>query len=152
VLNILDVIEAISGSRPDDSGQVISEAAIDSRQVLPGGLFIALPGERVDGHEYITDAFRRKANFALVQKDMSGSFNQIDLRNKKVPEVLPEPPYCILVPDSRCSSEDSQILAQETEYPYRGDHGICWKINYKGTCCRSPFPPVLYPEEQRQPE
>jgi UDP-N-acetylmuramyl pentapeptide synthase len=77
VLNILDVIEAISGSRPDGSGQVISEAAIDSRQVLPGGLFIALPGERVDGHEYIADAFRRKANFALVQKDMSGSIKKI---------------------------------------------------------------------------
>jgi len=100
VLNILDVIEAISGSRPDGSGQVISEAAIDSRQVLPGGLFVALPGERVDGHEYIADAFRRKAIFALVQKDMSGSFKQIDLRNKKVPETLPEPPFCILVPDS----------------------------------------------------
>jgi len=100
VLNILDVIEAISGSRPDGSGQVISEAAIDSRQVLPGGLFVALPGERVDGHEYIADAFRRKANFALVQKDISGSFKQIDLRNKKVPETLPEPPFCILVPDS----------------------------------------------------
>lgn len=100
MLNILDVIEAISGSRPDGSGQVISEAAIDSRQVLPGGLFVALPGERVDGHEYIADAFRRKANFALVQKDISGSFKQIDLRNKKVPETLPEPPFCILVPDS----------------------------------------------------
>ena len=100
MLNILDVIEAISGSRPDGSGQVISEAAIDSRQVLPGGLFVALPGERVDGHEYIADAFRRKAIFALVQKDMSGSFKQIDLRNNKVPEALPEPPFCILVPDS----------------------------------------------------
>jgi UDP-N-acetylmuramoyl-tripeptide--D-alanyl-D-alanine ligase len=100
VLNVLDVIEAISGSRPDGTGQVISDAAIDSRQVLPGGLFVALPGERVDGHEYIADAFRRKANFALVQKDMSGSFNQIDLCNKKVPEVLPEPPFCILVPES----------------------------------------------------
>ena len=100
MLNILDVFEALSSTRPDGSGQVISEAAIDSRQVLPGGLFVALPGERVDGHDYIGDAFKRKANFALVQKDMSNSFSQVDLRGNKAFSNLPEPPFCILVPDS----------------------------------------------------
>jgi UDP-N-acetylmuramoyl-tripeptide--D-alanyl-D-alanine ligase len=100
LFDILDVIEALNGHRPDFRGQVISEAAIDSRQVLPGGLFVALPGGRVDGHDYIAEAFSRKASYALVQRDLSSSFRQIDLNANDLPASLPEPPFCIRVPDS----------------------------------------------------
>ncbi len=42
--------------------------AIDSREVQPGDLFVALPGERVDGHRFVGDALRRGAAAALVRK------------------------------------------------------------------------------------
>lgn len=43
-------------------------AAVDSRRVRPGNLFVALRGERVDGHDYIEQAFRNGARAALVAR------------------------------------------------------------------------------------
>ncbi len=42
--------------------------AVDSRRVEPGNLFVALPGERVDGHEFVGAAFEKGARAALVSK------------------------------------------------------------------------------------
>lgn len=42
--------------------------AIDSRQVVPGDLFIALKGEQTDGHAFLPDAFRRGAVAAMVHE------------------------------------------------------------------------------------
>lgn len=39
---------------------------IDSRAVEPGDLFLAIPGERVDGHQFIGEALQRGAVAALV--------------------------------------------------------------------------------------
>lgn len=39
---------------------------IDSRAVQPGDLFIALPGERVDGHQFVREVFEKGAAVALV--------------------------------------------------------------------------------------
>lgn len=40
--------------------------AIDSRAVKPGDLFIALPGERVDGHQFVRQVFENGACAAMV--------------------------------------------------------------------------------------
>ncbi|WP_022961871.1 UDP-N-acetylmuramoyl-tripeptide--D-alanyl-D-alanine ligase [Halopseudomonas pelagia] len=40
--------------------------SIDARYVRPGGLFVALPGERVDGHDYLAQARANGAAAALV--------------------------------------------------------------------------------------
>ncbi len=61
------------------SRRVITDAVIDSRLTIPGCLFVALPGEKVDGHAFVEDAFRRGAALALVQKDVPG-FDTVDLR------------------------------------------------------------------------
>lgn len=42
--------------------------AIDSRRVNPGDLFVAIPGERVDGHDYIAQAIERGATAILAQR------------------------------------------------------------------------------------
>jgi UDP-N-acetylmuramoyl-tripeptide--D-alanyl-D-alanine ligase len=39
---------------------------IDSRAVRPGELFIAIPGERVDGHQFVREVFEKGACAALV--------------------------------------------------------------------------------------
>lgn len=46
---------------------VFSEAVIDSRLATPGCLFVALRGERVDGHQFLNDAAARGARAALVR-------------------------------------------------------------------------------------
>jgi len=43
-----------------------TRAIHDSRLVEPGDLFIALRGRRSDGHDFLSDAFRRGASAALV--------------------------------------------------------------------------------------
>ena len=61
MLHLADVLEALTGVRPPQAGVVITEAAVDSRQVIPGSLFVALPGERTDGHDFVPEAFKRGA-------------------------------------------------------------------------------------------
>jgi UDP-N-acetylmuramoyl-tripeptide--D-alanyl-D-alanine ligase len=79
MLTIADAIEAITGFRPQTT-TVITEAVIDSRQTIPGSLFVAIPGEKSDGHNFIGEAFKRGASFALIQRDAGASFRTLDLR------------------------------------------------------------------------
>ncbi len=106
MLTLADVIEALTNTRPAMAKTVITEAVIDSRQAIPGSLFVALPGEHVDGHAYVADAFRRGASFALIQHELGENFPTLDLRpNAQPPESLdsPEsliPPLCLRVENS----------------------------------------------------
>ena len=45
----------------------IRGAAVDSRRVEPGNLFVALPGERTDGHEHLAAAVEAGAAAAARQ-------------------------------------------------------------------------------------
>ena len=102
MLTLADVIEALTNIRPAQAKTVITEAAVDSRQVIPGGLFIALPGEHADGHDFVVDAFQRGASFALIQHEIDPSHNKLDLRDKdnvEIPSSLGLP-VCLLVDDT----------------------------------------------------
>jgi len=101
MLTLADIIEALTGNRYASASQVITEASFDSRQVIPGALFIALPGERVDGHDYVADAFELGAHVALVRRHISG-YPVVDLRevSDELVEDLPELPFCLLVEDT----------------------------------------------------
>ena len=77
MLNLADVFEALLGYRPEGIDLVITEASIDSRQCIAGSLFVAIPGEKVDGHNFVGDAFHKGASIALVQKDLSNLFPNI---------------------------------------------------------------------------
>ena len=46
----------------------IRGAAVDSRRVVPGNLFVALPGERTDGHEHLAEAVANGAAAVLVSR------------------------------------------------------------------------------------
>ena len=43
-----------------------ASAAVDSRNAVPGCCFVALRGERVDGHRFVSEAVRRGASVVLV--------------------------------------------------------------------------------------
>lgn len=47
---------------------MVNGVVIDSRHVEPGVAFIAFPGDRVDGHEYITDAISMGARAVLITR------------------------------------------------------------------------------------
>jgi UDP-N-acetylmuramoyl-tripeptide--D-alanyl-D-alanine ligase len=99
MLTLADVIEALTNIRPAQVNTVITEAAVDSRLVIPGGLFVALPGERVDGHDFVAEAFQRGASFALIQHEISGTYRTLDLRAGTKASFSPdmETPICLLV-------------------------------------------------------
>ncbi len=64
-----DVLAALLGGRleaPPDARVELRDLVSDSQQVSPGGAFIALPGERMDGHAFVADAARRGARLAIV--------------------------------------------------------------------------------------
>lgn len=46
----------------------IRRAVVDSREVRAGDLFVAVPGARADGHDYVGQAFARGAAAALVSR------------------------------------------------------------------------------------
>jgi UDP-N-acetylmuramoyl-tripeptide--D-alanyl-D-alanine ligase len=74
------LIEALTGYQSAGGPQIITDVAIDSRMSIPGSLFVALPGERTDGHYYVSAAFAKGAIAALVQREMPADFNTLDLR------------------------------------------------------------------------
>jgi UDP-N-acetylmuramoyl-L-alanyl-D-glutamate--2,6-diaminopimelate ligase len=51
-----------------DADQRITAIAADSRQVVPGALFVATPGERTDGHRFLDDAIARGARAIVVDE------------------------------------------------------------------------------------
>jgi UDP-N-acetylmuramoyl-tripeptide--D-alanyl-D-alanine ligase len=62
-----EIASAVRGALrgPDD---VASTVETDSRAVGPGSLFVAIDGERLDGHAFVGDAFARGAVGALVHR------------------------------------------------------------------------------------
>jgi UDP-N-acetylmuramoyl-tripeptide--D-alanyl-D-alanine ligase len=52
------------------SDRPVRGAAVDSRVVAQGQLFVALPGERTDGHAFLSDAARRGATALVVSQDV----------------------------------------------------------------------------------
>ena len=79
MLSLADVLEALTGFRLDTATPVITGGAIDSRQVIQGSLFVALPGEHHDGHDFVGEAFQAGAGYALVKRDLSSQFPVVDL-------------------------------------------------------------------------
>ncbi len=96
-----DLIEAITRIRLTGASPEIGGASVDSRQIQPGQLFVALPGEAVDGHDYVAKAFENGAAAALIQRPVSG-LPTIDLSTGNLPEgfSIPSAPVCFLVKDT----------------------------------------------------
>lgn len=99
MLKLSDVLEALTTLQMETNTPVITEAVIDSRQAIPGSLFVAIPGERVDGHDFLADAFKRGAAFALIERDVDASFRTLDLRAGLSADSIPDlsPPLCLRV-------------------------------------------------------
>ncbi len=65
-----DVARAVDGLLLGGEA-VVSSVAIDSRDVRPGGLFVALPGTRTDGGRFVPEAFTNGAGGALVRDNLT---------------------------------------------------------------------------------
>lgn len=72
-VRISDVLASVPVTvhAPDalDTDAIVTGIGYDSRQVRPGYLFVALPGTRVDGHDFVGAALESGAVAAIVSKE-----------------------------------------------------------------------------------
>ena len=106
MLTLADFLEPLTGIRLEAARLVITEGVIDSRLAIPGAVFVALPGERTDGHQYVAQAFQNGASLALVQQEIPEGIPVLDLRTPLTHVALAnrladlDVPFCLLVNDS----------------------------------------------------
>ena len=68
--NIAKVCQGTYCGSPDLSSREVESIVTDSRQVQPGALFVAIPGERVDGHTFIEDVIAKGAMAVVSERDL----------------------------------------------------------------------------------
>jgi UDP-N-acetylmuramoyl-tripeptide--D-alanyl-D-alanine ligase len=68
-----DEVALLTGGERVSAGSVApGRVVLDSREVQKGDLFIAVKGERVDGHDFLNDVVARGAAGALVSRGVEG--------------------------------------------------------------------------------
>ena len=69
-LSLLEILEVTGGGEIGGTqvGETFSTFHTDSREVRPGGVFFALRGAEMDGHQFVGDAIARGAAAVVVQR------------------------------------------------------------------------------------
>jgi UDP-N-acetylmuramoyl-tripeptide--D-alanyl-D-alanine ligase len=68
LFTIEEILAATHGQTGDLGGQVIEAISIDSRELGPNALFVAIKGDRFDGHDFVDTALANGAVAALVSR------------------------------------------------------------------------------------
>ncbi|MBE3069038.1 MAG: UDP-N-acetylmuramoyl-L-alanyl-D-glutamate--2,6-diaminopimelate ligase [Planctomycetes bacterium] len=85
-MKLSELASGVPGSRLTGPGDVeIVRAVHDSRRIRAGDLFVALPGTKIDGHQFVQAALDAGAAAAVVER----------------PVDLPAHPPLLVVPDAR---------------------------------------------------
>jgi UDP-N-acetylmuramoyl-tripeptide--D-alanyl-D-alanine ligase len=82
-LTLGDVLRATGGSLIGDPTTRVCGISTDSRSSLQGALFVALSGERFDGHDFVPQAAEQGAAAVLVERDVACSLPMV-----RVPSTL----------------------------------------------------------------
>ena len=72
VLSLAEIADVVGGRlhRADPGAQVTGSVEFDTRKLTPGGLFAALPGEKVDGHDFAAQAVESGAVAVLAAREV----------------------------------------------------------------------------------
>ncbi|MDR3685705.1 MAG: UDP-N-acetylmuramoyl-tripeptide--D-alanyl-D-alanine ligase [Coriobacteriia bacterium] len=76
--------ELLSGSL----SKVVSDVCIDSRCIRPGCIFVALPGERTDGHDFVLSAIDAGAKLIIVSRTAEQVVELVDVAKRRDVAVL----------------------------------------------------------------
>lgn len=77
-LRLAEVARLTGGTTDAGDVLVTAPAERDSRQVAAGGLFVAVVGERVDGHDFVEQALAAGAAASLVARPVPGPHVVVD--------------------------------------------------------------------------
>ena len=119
-MKLKDIIFALTDQETSPMDVRISGAVIDSRKAVEGSLFIALPGEKLDGHDYVQAAFNNGAQLALIDHAIGGDCNILDLRKhkfstNKIDQTLP---LCLRV-DNTLTALQTLATFRRKQHPIR---------------------------------
>ena len=73
MLTLRELAQAIGGKLGAEGELVFERVTTDSRDVRPGDLFIALQGERFDGHDFVDQVLAAGAVAAVTSKPVAGA-------------------------------------------------------------------------------
>src|SRR3970040_316178 len=62
-----------------DSYKGVNKVSIDSRQIEKGSLFIAIKGEKFDGHEFIRDVIKKGASAVVIERKKYPEFDDVEV-------------------------------------------------------------------------
>lgn len=62
-----------------DKFKDITSVSIDSRKIGKNCLFIAIKGERFDGHDFINDVVKKKVSAVMINKNQIKRFNNLEI-------------------------------------------------------------------------
>jgi len=87
-MKLTELAAHLSGAEMIGPGDaVFSAVEYDSRRVRPGALFVAVPGARADGHDYLQQAVAAGAAALLVQADHRSAWQSPALPRLVVPDT-----------------------------------------------------------------
>src|SRR5262249_21733932 len=101
-LTLAQVAAAVGGRLADTDGTPVVTGSVefDSRKIAPGGLFVAIPGERVDGHDFAATAIRAGAAGVLAAREVG------------VPAVIVPP---VIDPSAGAGNSRAYVLAGDAD-------------------------------------
>lgn len=125
MFRIADVLAGVTGQTALDTEwaqKPVGPVVIDSREVTPGGCFVALRGEHHSGHEFLTEAISRGACAVVAERRCAQQIEgcwQVDARDAPLSAGPPDPaqPLCLLV-------EDSLVALQRWAAHFRQQHHV----------------------------
>ncbi|MGD1995323.1 MAG: UDP-N-acetylmuramoyl-tripeptide--D-alanyl-D-alanine ligase [Anaerolineae bacterium] len=88
MLTLADIVQGLTGHRPPGLERRPTRVSVDSREIGPGDVFVALMGEEGDGHDYVGDALAAGAAVAVVEKPVDVDVPTVDLTKR--PPTLPK--------------------------------------------------------------
>lgn len=77
--SVAEVLAATKGQARNVEATDIHGVSIDSREIAPGDLFVAIRGDRFDGHDFVADAIKGGASAALISESRSGDYGDLPL-------------------------------------------------------------------------
>ncbi len=79
MFTLADVVQGLTGHRPAELERRAASVRVDSRLVEPGDVFIALKGERADGHDFVSASLERGAAMAIVERQVEAAVPTVAL-------------------------------------------------------------------------
>ena len=85
-LRLPQLVEGLSLSKKCTS-TVIKGISLDSRALMPGGLFIALKGSELEGTKFVPEAIKRGAVAVLLETDRQNLGGTIEIIKAAIPII-----------------------------------------------------------------